>query len=76
MGKMISLDNGASFMTAAEAMQEIERNKQEYGIDLWDAIVSAMDDEIREKVHAEMPETELEFLQIYLKEANDDLIIG
>ncbi len=76
MGKMISLDNGASFMTAAEAMQEIERNKQEYGIDLWDAIVSAMDDEIREKVHAEMPETELEFLQMYLKEANDDLIIG
>ena len=71
MKNLISLDNGSTWMTAAEAMDEInERN-------LWDAIVEMMDDEIREAVHADLaPCTEEEFLAEYLRRADDGLIIG
>ena len=71
MENMISLDNGRTWMTAAEAMDEInERN-------LWDAIVDMMDDEIREAVHDDIaPCTEEEFLAEYLRRADDGLVIG
>lgn len=69
--KKISLNNGATYLTASEAMSEIaERN-------LWDVVVSMMDDDIRENVHAQLaPCTEAEFLGKYLEIADDDLIIG
>lgn len=67
----ISLDNGRTYMPAAEAMPEITERG------LWDLIVNAMDDDTRERVHAELaPCTEEEFLTRYLEIADDDLIIG
>ena len=58
----ISIDNGNTFMDAKDAMAEInERN-------LWDNVVMMMDDDIREKVHAELaPCTDEEFLARYLE---------
>ena len=45
--KKISLNNGATYLTAVEAMIVIaERN-------LWDVVVAMMDDDVREHVHAE-----------------------
>ena len=44
----ISINNGTTFLSASEAMAEIE------SLCLWDAIVEAMDDDIREMVHAEL----------------------
>lgn len=71
MKNMISLDNGRTWMTADEAMEEInERN-------LWDAIVDMMEDEIREAVHDDLaPCTEEEFLAEYLRRAEDGMVIG
>lgn len=71
MSKEISLDNGIRFMSAEEAMPEIfERN-------LWDVVVSMMDDDTRERVHFELaPCSELEFLRRYLEVAREDLVIG
>ena len=69
--KRISLDNGASFLDAIEAMPEIE----ERGI--WETVAHYMDDETREKVHAELaPCDKLEFLERYLEIAPSNLIIG
>lgn len=69
--KHISLDNGRTWMTAEEAMDEInERN-------LWDVVVEMMDDETREAVHNDIaPCTEAEFLAEYLRRAPSDLVIG
>lgn len=71
MKNMISLDNGRTWMTAAEAMEEInERN-------LWDMIVEMMDDEIREAVHDDLaPCTDEEFLSEYLRRADEGMMIG
>lgn len=67
----ISLDNGFTYMAAAEAMEEI-RNRN-----LWDAVVNMMDDDVREKIHREIaPCTEGEFLEAYLKEAKEDIVVG
>ena len=49
--KTISIDNGHSTVTAAEAIAAVA----------WETIVEKMDAETREKVHAEGPETEEEF---------------
>lgn len=69
--KQISLDNGHSYMTAAEAMPEITE------CNLWDAFVDMMDDDTREAVHAELaPCTELDFLARYLELAPYDLVLG
>lgn len=67
----ISLDNGHSFQTAAEAMPEIrERN-------MWDTVVRYMDDETREAVAYDLaPCSNAEFLTEYLRRAADDLVIG
>lgn len=68
--KEISLDNGATYMTAAEAMPEITERS------LWDIVVNFMDDNTREQVHAKLaPCTEHEFLVRYLELAADDLRI-
>ena len=65
--KRISIDNGASFVTAAEAVQGAS----------WDAITALMDVDTMEKVNAELaPCTEEEFLSRYLEIAQEDLIIG
>lgn len=68
---MISLDNGNTWLTAEEAISEI----QERG--LWDAIVEMMDDDIRERIHNRLaPCSEAKFLEEYLKEAKTPLVIG
>ena len=65
--KRISIDNGSTFITPAEAIKNMS----------WDVIVNAMDDEVREKVHAELaPCTNTEFLNRYLELASEDLIVG
>lgn len=71
MKNMISLDNGRTWTTAEEAMDEInERN-------LWDVIVNMMDDDIREAVNADLaPCTDEEFLADYLRRSDDGLVIG
>ena len=67
----ISLDNGLTFTSAHDAMPEILR------LNLWDAIVNLMDDEVRERVHAELaPCTEEEFLTRYLELAEENLVLG
>lgn len=64
--KRISIDNGIHFVEPAEAVQTAP----------WNVIVNMMDDETREAVHAEGPETEIDFLTRYLELAPADLIIG
>ena len=66
MKKQISVNNGHSFVDARTAIETIG----------WDAIVNAMDDETREKVHEEGIETEEEFLERYLEAAPHDIVIG
>ena len=71
MAKEISLDNGMTYMTAEEAMAEINARN------LWEVVVQMMDDETRERVHDELaPCTDAEFLARYLEIAPEDLIIG
>ena len=63
----ISIDNGHSFVSIKKAMKEVR----------WDTIVSYMDDDVREDVHAELaPCTEEAFLKRYLELSDEDLIIG
>ena len=67
----ISLDNGRTFMTAEDAMFEITE------CHLWDAVVNAMDDDLREKVHAQFaPCSNAKFLREYLVLSPTDLVIG
>ena len=67
----ISLTNGRDFLDAHEAMPMITERG------LWEAVVSMMDDDIREQVHAELaPGSEEDFLTRYLDLATDDLVIG
>lgn len=67
----ISLNNGTTRMTADEALPVIDDR------DLWDAVVEFMDDETRERVHAELaPCTDRAFLRRYLELAPEDLTIG
>lgn len=67
----ISLDNGNSYMDAREAMAEIMARN------LWEAVVTLMDADVREAVAADMaPCSEEEFLVEYLKRADDDLVLG
>ena len=71
MSKEISLNNGATWMTADEAMPTIDDRN------LWDAVTEFMDPETRERVHMELaPCTDLAFLRRYLELAPEDLIIG
>lgn len=69
--KQISLDNGNSYMTTAEAIPEILRRN------LWETVVSFMDADLAEQIHTELaPCTEEDFLTRYLELAANDLIIG
>ena len=74
MSKMVSLDNGITFLSADEAL---ERMKSEQCSVTWDALVNLMDDDTREAVAYELaPCSESEFLARYLEVAADDLIVG
>lgn len=65
--KRISIDNGNTYCTAEEAIDQI-------GID---TIVNYMDDDTRELVNYDMaPCADIDFLNEYLSRADDDLIIG
>lgn len=65
--KEISIDNGNTFVSPAEALEVITL----------DTMAMYMDDEIREMVNAELaPCTEIEFLAYYLEFAVENLIIG
>lgn len=66
----ISLDGGRTFLDAEEAIGEIRRRR------LWDYLLEEMDEEIRDIVEEQEPEDELEFLNLYLHIAKDDLIVG
>lgn len=69
--KMISLDNGHSYTTAADAMAEIEERG------LWDALANLMDDDAREQTANELsPCSKEAFLARYLELAPCDLILG
>lgn len=68
----ISIDNGLTFIGA----EELDEHTDEIGA-RWDAIAEAMDDETRERVHAELaPCSEIDFLRRYLELAPCDLVIG
>jgi len=75
----ISLDNGASFLTADEAFTEMDRIHDQYGYSVegqWNSIVDMMDADTMnavEDTHA--ASTRLGFLKRYLELAEDDLII-
>lgn len=63
----ISVDNGRSWATPEEAIEEMP----------WDIIVAAMDDRYREYIHREAsPCSELEFLTRYLEVSPENIIIG
>ena len=65
--KQISINNGATYTTAAEALEEISL----------DTMAEYMDDDAREAVHNELaPCSDSEFLERYLEIAPDDLIVG
>ena len=74
MSKMVSLDNGFTFLTAAEALEEMASERCCVN---WDVLVNMMEDDAREAAANELaPCTELEFLTRYLELAEDDLVIG
>lgn len=65
--KQISVDNGTSYTTPAEALKAVSI----------DTMAEYMDDNTREAVHNELaPCSDIEFLTRYLELAPDDLIIG
>lgn len=65
--KQISISNGATYTTPAEALEEISI----------ETMAEYMDDNIRETVHNELaPCSDIEFLTRYLEIAPDDLIVG
>lgn len=62
----ISVDNGRNYVEPEEAITLMP----------WETIVAAMDDETREIVAQDAPDTELDFLREYLDIAPFDLVIG
>ena len=69
----LSVDNGTTYI-AADEDDELQAAIETIG---WDAIVSYMDDDAREKAHYDVaPCTELEYLKHYLEIAPCDLVIG
>ena len=77
----ISLDNGYSFMDAAETIEYLERNTEDFGEysteSLLYEIYSRMDDDIREELHFQLaPCTDLEFLTAYCEKASEDIVVG
>jgi hypothetical protein len=65
--KKISIDNGMTFISPEEALEQFSL----------EIIAHYMDDDDRERTHLEMaPCTDSEFLIHYLEIAKDDIIIG
>ena len=65
--KQISINNGATYTTPAEALEEISL----------DTMAEYMDNDTLEAVHNELaPCSDIEFLERYLELAPDDLIVG
>lgn len=78
--RQISLDNGRTYLDAAEAIEKLKADAEEYETPfekLWQNVADLMDDDLREQVHAELaPCTEEEFLERYLELSDEDLIVG
>ena len=82
----ISLDNGATYMDAAETIEHISTQRsgmltdeelEQRRKDWWTIITDSMDDETREAVSFNLaPCTDEEFLAEYLRRAPHDLVIG
>jgi hypothetical protein len=69
--KRISTDNGSTYT------RDFTRLEPRYLDTDWDVLVNAMDDDTRERVHAELaPCSNTLFLARYLELAPDDLVIG
>lgn len=64
--KRISIDNGNTYISPKEAIEQIG----------FDVIVNAIDIESANRAHTECPETEEEWLELVLRDMKDDLIIG
>ena len=64
--KKISIDNGMTFVSPKEAIEKVE----------FEEIVSWMDVDVREEVHSMDYDSDLEFLEKYLRISEKDLIIG
>ena len=65
--KKISIDNGRTYVTPEEALEEFDL----------EVIAHYMDDDDRERTHRDVaPCTDLEFLIHYLEIAKDNIIIG
>lgn len=70
--KRISIDNGRNYYSGGQ-----ERAISDQIDERWDAIVEMMDDETREHAHREFTGGDnLDFLNLYLSMASDDLVIG
>jgi hypothetical protein len=69
--KSISLDNGINYYSGGQ-----ERAVADVIIENWEAIVNFMDDDARERSHAQFEGgDELDFLNLYLSLASEDLIL-
>lgn len=64
--RKISIDNGHSYTTPAEALEAVGM----------ETLAQYMDDETRERVHAMDLDSEESFLAAYLELAAEDLVIG
>lgn len=69
--KMVSIDNGHTFITARE-LEPILADRPE----LFTVLVQSMDKATREAVHRFSPASASDFVWIYLALAREDLIIG
>lgn len=73
--KKLSLDNGLTFKT----MDEVNSKEIDLINKSWDQILNLMDDKIREFTHNESHYIEginISFLDAYLRNAHNDLILG
>lgn len=75
MSKLISLDNGNTFLTA----EDLKQNHIDYLAekDQWELVVHFMEEGLRERLHGtHVGATPYEFLCAYLAAASDNLVIG
>lgn len=72
----ISINNGMSFVKPGNAIDELAEKNGWKKEEAWEVITGFMDDEIVRSLDFMTPCGELEFLEAYLKDAKEDLIIG